>query len=138
MDLATALFAGLVAHMVGDYLVQSHWMATEKTKRWWPAIAHAVSYGLPFLVVTRNPVALGVIVGTHAVIDRYRLARHVIWAKNRLGPSKSCPSWNECRATGYPPETPPWLAVWLLIIADNTIHVLINSAVIWWAIAYAA
>ncbi|MDN5931831.1 MAG: DUF3307 domain-containing protein [Pseudonocardia sp.] len=138
MDLATALFAGLVAHLVGDYLVQSHWMATEKTKRWWPAVAHAVSYGLPFLFVTRNLIALAVIVGTHAVIDRYRLARHVVWAKNHLAPRGSVPSWSECRATGYPPGTPSWLAVWLLIIADNSIHILINSAAIWWAVTVAA
>jgi hypothetical protein len=118
--------------MVGDYLIQSHWMATEKTKRWWPAVAHALTYGLPFLAITRNVVALAVIVGTHAVIDRYRFARHVVWAKNHLAPRGSVPSWAECRATGYPPDTPPWLAAWLLIIADNTIHVLINSAVIVW------
>lgn len=128
----TALFGGLLAHMVGDYLIQSHWMANEKTKRWWPAIAHAVTYGLPFLVITRNPVALTVIVVTHAVIDRYRLARHVVWAKNHLAPAGSVPSWSDCKGTGYPPDTPPWLAVWLMIIADNTVHVLINSAVLWW------
>ncbi len=29
-------------------------------------------------------------------------------------------------ATGYPSATPAWLAVWLLIIADNTLHLLIN------------
>ena len=39
-----------LAHMVGDYVIQSHWMAVEKTKRWWPAIAHGVTYGLPFLL----------------------------------------------------------------------------------------
>lgn len=27
---------------------------------------------------------------------------------------------------GYGPDTPDWLAVWLLIIADNTMHLLIN------------
>ncbi len=27
----------------------------------------------------------------------------------------------------YPPDRPPWLAVWLLIIADNVMHVLING-----------
>jgi uncharacterized protein DUF3307 len=120
--------------MVGDYLIQSDWMAQEKTKRWWPAIVHAVTYGLPFLVITRNPIALAVIVGTHAVIDRYRLARHVVWAKNHLALAGSVPSWSECRATGYPPDRPVWLTTWLLIIADNTIHVLINSAAIWWAV----
>ncbi|MFD4210556.1 DUF3307 domain-containing protein, partial [Micromonospora tulbaghiae] len=63
----------LLAHLAGDYLLQSHWMATEKSKRWWPAWAHALTYGLPFLLITQSPAALAVIVGTHAVIDRYRL-----------------------------------------------------------------
>ena len=142
---------GLVlAHLTGDYLLQSHWMATEKTKRWWPAVVHAVTYGLPFLVVTRSPAALAVIVVTHAVIDRYRLARHVVWLKNFLAPIRrelvaehmphprvwrwrsTNPPWSECSATGYPPETPAWLSVWLLIISDNAIHMLINVAAVVW------
>lgn len=122
----------LLAHLVGDYLTQSHWMATEKTKRWWPAWAHALTYGLPFLVVTRSPIALAVIVGTHAVIDHYRLARHVVWAKNLLAPAAFRKPWADCSATGYPADTPPWLAVWLLIIADNTIHLVINAAAVMW------
>lgn len=132
MTLAEALLAGFIAHAAGDYLIQSHWMAIEKTKRWWPAVAHAATYGLPFLLITRDPVALAVIVGTHAVIDRYRLARHVVWAKNHLAPAGSVPPWRDCSATGYPPDAPPWLAVWLLIIADNTLHVAINSVALWW------
>lgn len=122
----------LLAHLVGDYILQSHWMASEKTKRWWPAIAHGVTYGLPFLLVTQSPAALAVIVGTHVVIDRYRLARHVVWAKNLIAPRGYRPSWSECRATGYPSELPPWLATWLLIIVDNTIHLLINIAAVTW------
>jgi hypothetical protein len=132
MDLATALFVGVLCHMVGDYLIQNDWMAGEKTKRWTPAIAHAVSYGLPFLVVTWNPWALLVIVGTHAVIDRYRLARHVCWLKNQTAPKEFRQPWSDCKATGYGPEKPPFMAVWLMIIADNTMHVAINSAVIFW------
>lgn len=153
MTVAEVLFAGLLAHLIGDYLIQSHWMATEKTKRWWPAVAHALTYGLPFLAITRNPLALAVIVGTHAVIDRYRLARHLAWAKNHLGPWRHellaevlphgrvyrwhppVPPWSESKATGYPPDTPPWLAVWLMTIADNTLHLLINSAALWWAVS---
>lgn len=53
-----------LAHLVGDYILQSHWEAQEKTKRWWPALLHAVTYGLPFLLVTQSPWALLVIVGT--------------------------------------------------------------------------
>jgi hypothetical protein len=35
-------------------------------------------------------------------------------------------SWANCKATGYPSETPAFLSVWLMIIADNTIHLAIN------------
>jgi len=121
----------VLAHLVGDYLIQSHWMANEKTKRWWPAVAHAVTYTLPYLLVTRSPLALLVIGGTHAVIDRCRLARHVVWIKNQLAPRGPYrPA--ERTATGYPADTPPWLSVWLMIIADNTLHLLINTAAVVW------
>lgn len=109
----------IVAHLVGDYLVQSHWMATEKTKQSIAAAVHAVTYALPFLLLTQSPLALALIVGTHFVIDRWRLARFVVWAKNGCR--------GEVTATGYPSDTPPWLAVWLLIIADNTLHLLCNG-----------
>lgn len=112
----------IVAHLVGDYILQSHWMATEKTKRSLAAGIHAVVYSLPFLLITLNPAALAIICGTHFLIDRYRLARFVVWIKNGArGP---------ITATGYPDDVPPWLAVWLLIIADNTLHILINGAAI--------
>ena len=121
----------LVLHAVGDYLLQSDWMATRKTKRWWPAAAHALTYGAPFLLLSPSWLALAVIVGTHAVIDRYRLARWVVWARNEL----LCPPAHEPRVkpgTPFPPETPEWLAGWLIIIADNVIHVLINGAALRW------
>ena len=119
----------IIAHLVGDYLLQSHWMATEKTSRWWPAIAHGLTYTLPYLVVTQSIPALLVIAGTHIVIDRYRLARHVVWLKNQLGPKRLRPAHTP---TGYGEDVPAWLAVWLLIIADNTLHLLINTAAVVW------
>lgn len=121
-----------LAHLVGDYILQSHWMATEKTKRWWPAVVHAVTYGLPLLLVTQSPLALLVIVGSHAVIDRYRLARHLIWAKNFAAPRGFNPPWRDCSKTGYPDSAPAWLTVWLMIVADNTCHLLINYAAVRW------
>jgi len=122
----------VLAHLVGDYLIQSDWMAVEKTKRWTPAIAHGLTYTLPHLLVTQSVVALAVIAGTHIVIDRYRLARHVIWVKNLLSPKQYRYPWSECRGTGYHESRPAWMAVWLMIIADNTIHLVINAAAIWW------
>ncbi len=122
----------LLAHLVGDYLIQTDWMAQEKTKRWGPAVAHGLTYTLPYVAVIRSPLSLVVIAGTHIIIDRFRLARHVCWAKNLIAPKTYRHPWRECSATGYHESRPAWLAVWLMIIADNTIHLLINTAAVAW------
>lgn len=117
----------LFAHALGDYLLQSHWMATEKTKRHTAAAVHAITYGSPFLIAFRPSwMALLVIVGSHFLIDRYRLARYVVWLKNGISPT-GLESWEDCAGTGYHKDVPPWLSVWLLIVADNVIHVAINA-----------
>lgn len=122
----------VLAHLVGDYLLQTHWMATQKTQRWLPAILHGLTYTLPYALVTQSLLALAVIAGTHIVIDRFRLARHVIWLKNLVAPAGHRHPWRECSATGYHQSVPVWLATWLLIIADNTLHLLINVAAVVW------
>lgn len=133
----------LLAHAVGDYVIQSDWMANEKTKRSVAALVHALSYTLPFLFLTLSPLALGFIAGSHFVIDRWRLARYVVWAKNHLAP-RTCRdnhttdhevmrrywAWRDCSGTGYHKGRPDWLAVWLLIIADNVLHVICNGLAI--------
>lgn len=115
----------LVAHAIGDYILQSDWMATEKTKRSLTALLHVLTYALPFLFFKPSLLALFVIVSTHFVIDRWRLARFVVWIKNAPYPGSR--PWAECSVTGYPGERPPWLTIWLLIIADNIMHVVING-----------
>lgn len=136
----------LLAHLVGDYLIQSHWMAIEKTRHWWPAAVHGATYTLPFLFITTSWQALVVIGGTHAVIDRFRLAKYLVWARNWIAPVRFergaesrlvldayNPPWSECKHNaGMPPGVPPYLSVWLLFIADNTVHVLLNVAAIRW------
>lgn len=131
-------------------------MANEKTKQHWAAFWHALVYSLGFVVFAPSLKAGLVIFGTHFLIDRYRLARYVVWAKNAaLAPSMwwwkmfgatawqsgpICPPgaevtfagatlpFSECSGTGYPPDRPAWLAVWLLIFADNIMHICINGA----------
>ena len=168
----------IVAHLVGDYLLQSDWMASQKTRRLLVALLHALAYGAAFLFLRPSPAAWAAIVVSHALIDRYRLARYAVWAKNFLGPFNvfgwvmrlrpwSCRHpgewhnfdpvmltwrcrcgavrlidsewwsktarfsvnfpWWQCVSTGYHTDRPDWLAVWLLIIADNTIHLVING-----------
>lgn len=167
----------VIVHAIGDYILQSDWMANEKTKRWFPALCHASAYSLGFLVFRPSVAAWLVIFATHYLIDRYRLARYVVWAKNFLSPrlwwkrtavgwssvsnqdARSWITWHHigkpgifnkgieeieellraqtppfsvCSGTGYPPDRPAWLAVWLLIFADNIIHICINGAALRW------
>jgi hypothetical protein len=114
----------IVAHLVGDYILQSHWMAQNKGKSSLAAAIHAITYTAPFLFITWAPVALAIILVSHFFIDRFSLARFVVWAKNGMrGP---------VTATGYADDVPAWLSVWLLIIADNTIHIICNGLAIYY------
>jgi len=158
----------LICHAFGDYVVQSDYMATVKTKSSSAALAHAVSYALCFIPLTCAWTSFGwspstwlpssvrwsallFICTTHFIIDRWRLARYACWAKNFLAPRhievlhpdghpeagksagwiRNAP-WSECSGTGYDSSKPPWMAVWLMIIADNCFHVLCNAAALAW------
>lgn len=135
---AEFIFWLLIAHFIGDYLLQSHWMAVNKVERWWPALVHGVFYTIPFVFVLGFQydwtlgamlLPLWIIAVTHAVIDHYRLAKHIGWLKNQIGPRGSRPSWEEARENGgYNKYTPAWLANFLLFVTDNTMHVIINFA----------
>ena len=154
----------LAAHAVGDYVFQSDWMAATKTQKSVAALAHVVTYTVAFVPLAStwtnlgwNPVtwvptaiswqALLFILVTHFIIDRWRLARYVCWAKNWLAPkwltlpatdSEMLPKpvrnwpWAACTGTGYGPDKQPWMAVWLMIITDNTLHILCNGAALTW------
>lgn len=140
----------LILHLFGDYISQSHWMATNKSKASWPCFWHCLLYTLPFLLVTSNIKALGIIFSTHFLIDRFGLARYLVWLKNWISPDVYAP-WSVCKNTGYidrelipdpdfsdteavqahaklcAESRPVWLRVWLLIVADNTLHLACNA-----------
>ena len=120
----------LICHLIGDYILQSHDMATKKTSKSFWALYHAMTYTLPFLFLTQQLWQLFLIMFTHFLIDRFRLAVYLVRIKNIL-----FGDWREgyerfITPTGYPAETPVFLSVWLLIIADNTIHLLINYLIL--------
>ena len=119
----------LILHLLGDFVAQSDWMATNKTKRFWPAFCHAMVYSLPFLLIG-SPTAVVAILVAHFFIDRYRLIRYLIWAKNWLAPQRQ--PWADCSVTGFPKSMPEWLATWLMIVADATIHLLCNYGALRW------
>ena len=120
-----------LCHLIGDYLLQTDHMASEKTKHPEIAALHAATYTLPFLLVTRDPRRLLLIGATHWLVDRFRLARPLVWAKNQA-------TWvahyryryDEAGWHGYRTDKPEWLAGWLLILADNTIHLVTNHLIL--------
>ena len=114
----------LLAHLVGDYIFQSHDMAVNKTKNSYWALYHATTYTLPFLLLTLNPLAIIIILLTHFAIDRYRVAMCITKVKNYVFGKFDKRVFD--LANGYPEETPVWLTTWLIIILDNTMHLVIN------------
>jgi hypothetical protein len=132
----------LLAHLVGDYVLQNHWMANNKTKPgpegFMAAWIHAILYGIPFMFLVPSGSHLAIIVLTHFAIDRYRLAKLWVafWGVGRLGwvlgtlnealPSSRGRDGSVEPFFSDPGEPPPWMAVWLLIIVDNTMHLAIN------------
>jgi hypothetical protein len=119
----------LLAHAVGDYVLQSDWMAINKTRSTVAALAHALMYSLPFLLLSPTLRGLLIIALSHYVIDRWRLARYVCMVRNRLAPPRASRTASQDREDVV--DRPPWITSWLVIIVDNTIHVLING----WAMA---
>ncbi|QXJ24254.1 DUF3307 domain-containing protein [Actinomadura graeca] len=101
-------------------------MARGKKTSWWPAVAHGLAYTLPFAALTRSPLALLVIGGTHIVIDRFQMARHVGWARDHLAPRGA---WPDRAALGVRAEGKEHA---IEIVADNTMHLLINTAALTW------
>ncbi len=123
----------LVAHAVGDYILQSQWMADNKRKESRAALIHCALYTLPFAMITQSVPALALIFGSHFFLDRFGLARYIVWLKN--GPwdfsgdpfAGFIPPLKPMTPTGYPDRVPAWLSTWLFIIADNIIHVICNA-----------
>ena len=72
----------LLCHLIGDYVLQSHVMATLKTSSWRWAFIHATFYTLPFagllawLGTDPQHAALTLLVvwASHAVLARRRIA----------------------------------------------------------------
>ena len=116
----------LILHLIGDYLLQSDWMALNKTRCSKAAAMHALTYSLPFLILEPSLLAFSIILGTHFLIDRYALAKKVAVFKNYIAPRRYWLKKEDMSHFGYGKNTPEFLATWLLIITDNTMHLAIN------------
>ncbi|MFD6274537.1 hypothetical protein ACFWFI_02945 [Streptomyces sp. NPDC060209] len=63
------------------------------------------------------------------MLDRYRAAKYLVWARNLLAPASWRVKWADVQANqGSPMSVPSGLANALVIVADNTVHLAINTA----------
>ena len=122
----------LLAHLAGDYILQSHDMATNKSKSSSWCLYHAFTYTIPFLFLTQNIESLFWVCIGHFIIDRFGLARYTVKLKNIwLGDlTKLNESETYNTNTGYPKETPDYMSIWLYIITDNTLHLIWNYNIV--------
>lgn len=105
----------VILHLVGDFLVQTNWMAINKIKYtltgYMACLLHCVVYTLGFAITYHHqPYAVLVIFLTHFVIDKFSLAKY--WMKYMKNVDINL--------------MPIWMYVWLTIITDNILHVIIN------------
>jgi hypothetical protein len=123
----------IVAHLIGDYVLQSHWMAAKKSEKIYLAALHSFIYVIPFLIMRPTWITMAIIIGTHFVIDHWRWSRYVIWAQNMFGPKKYRLPFPKARDSGsaFPGTTPLTLATFLAIISDDVLHMICNSLAFW-------
>ena len=63
------LFKLILCHFVGDYVLQIDFIAKTKGANWWHLIAHCFLYSLPFYLAFGFCWQIGVIIGTHIIVD---------------------------------------------------------------------
>ena len=103
----------LVAHCVGDYLIQNDWMAQNKKKSSLICGFHVATYMIPFILCNFTWWQMGLIYLQHFFQDR---TDFVIWFMNKTGK----------KDFASPPMSP-----WSIFVVDNTFHLAWILLVVW-------
>ena len=106
----------LLGHLIGDYLLQTRWMAMNKSKQWLPLTVHCLIYtivligssGLYGAVLPIGAIAL--IFVSHLFLDRRTFV--VWWVRHIMG-------------------TPDAESSWLTIVCDQVFHLIILGVVVY-------
>lgn len=111
MSTPTELLPWLLAgHMAGDYLVQTSWMANNKSSQWPPLLAHVVVYTACVYLFSLPAGGIGywglaLIFIAHVILDHRRV---VIWWVKTV-----------CQADDLP---------WMAVVVDQSWHVVVLAA----------
>lgn len=76
------IFVLIICHMIGDYVLQSDYIATTKGSNWWHLLVHCVLYLVPFYIAFGFTWQLIALFVTHFIIDaakaRYKFVDYVL------------------------------------------------------------
>ena len=75
----------LFSHWVADFILQSDWMAQNKSKRWDALLAHCSVYGIALGILTLNPIFGLINAFIHILVDFFtsRLNSY-LWDKKEV------------------------------------------------------
>lgn len=105
------LMPWILAHLVGDYFLQTDWQAMGKKRSSWICSVHVALYMLPFLFTGLVWWQLGLIAVQHWIQDR---TGFVVWLMKIKGSGEF---------------TKPPMGPWSIVLTDNIIHILWIAAV---------
>lgn len=69
MTIPNIIITLIFCHLIGDYVLQTRFIAESKGKNWYHLFIHCVLYSLPFFVAFGLVWQLVVIFATHCIID---------------------------------------------------------------------
>ena len=110
------MYNQLLIHLLSDFWLQNDWMVANKKSNFLVALLHSIIYTIPFILITKSVVALLIICITHAIIDGSDIVMKLNQIKN----------WNFETKSGYDKDRPEHIWHWLIIVQDNTLHLIIN------------
>lgn len=125
-------YVQLLLHTVGDFWLQSSWMALNKYRSKRIAAVHAIVYTVPFLILTRNPVQLFLIAIAHGIIDHFRLASVMPRFTNWDWTGWQWHGWRNGRSYN-PAAQPPYFGSelsWITTVLDASMHLIWNYLVL--------
>lgn len=110
----------LIAHLIGDWIIQTSWMANEKSKHLGPLLAHVFTYHIfvfAALYLVGVPLAANLwatlfLAAAHAILDNRRFE---FWWLNRI---------KKVEEKDVP--------IWLLLGVDQSFHLILIILVSFW------
>ncbi|MBO8156544.1 MAG: DUF3307 domain-containing protein [Bacillaceae bacterium] len=106
----------LVAHLIGDYLFQTNWMAMNKARRWDALMVHSIVYTGVISIVSwmtfggLSMTGILIVFLSHLILDRRRF---IVWWVRRVM------------------RTDETKVPWIVIVVDQVFHIMVLAIILY-------